>query len=93
MQPGRGGRVCSYPFSFRDRAADRIRAETKILAKAMIKQIDRVIGDLLRQIEEFRRHGENPICLAIVGVNFAQRYTSFEGKREWPPMAGSINIR
>jgi hypothetical protein len=61
-----------------------IGAETKILAKAMIKQIDRVIGDLIRQIEEFRRHGENPICVAIVGVNFAERYTSFEGERQWP---------
>jgi hypothetical protein len=30
-----------------------IGAETKILAKAMIKQIDRVIGDLIRQIDEF----------------------------------------
>src|SRR5947208_2057266 len=31
-----------------------IGAETKILSKAMIKQIDRVIGDLMRQAEEFR---------------------------------------
>lgn len=30
-----------------------IGVETKILAKAMIKQIDRVIGDLVRQTEEF----------------------------------------
>jgi hypothetical protein len=65
-----------------------IGAETKILAKAMIKQIDRVIGDLIRQIEEFRKHGGNPICLAIVGVNFAERYTSFEGERQWPTDGG-----
>jgi len=31
-----------------------IGVETKILAKAMIKQIDRVIGDLIRQTEEFK---------------------------------------
>jgi hypothetical protein len=61
-----------------------IGAETKILAKAMIKQIDRVIGDLGRQIEEFRRTGGNPICVGIVGVNFALQYTSYEGTREWP---------
>jgi hypothetical protein len=30
-----------------------IGTETKILAKAMIKQIDRVIGDLVRQMEQF----------------------------------------
>jgi len=61
-----------------------IGAETKILAKAMIKQIDRVIGDLIRQTEEFRKHGGNPICIAIVGINFSGQYTSFEGDRQWP---------
>ena len=61
-----------------------IGAETKILAKAMIKQIDRVIGDLVRQVEEFRKTGGQPICVGIVGVNFASAYTSYEGDREWP---------
>jgi hypothetical protein len=61
-----------------------IGAETKILAKAMIKQIDRVIGDLIRQVEEFRRTGGNPICVGIVGINSATNYTSYEGDREWP---------
>ena len=61
-----------------------IGAETKILAKAMIKQIDRVIGDLGRQVEEFRSTGGNPICVGIVGVNYAQSYTSYEGNIEWP---------
>jgi hypothetical protein len=61
-----------------------IGAETKILAKAMIKQIDRVIGDLVRQTEEFRKRGEEPICVGIVGVNFAQEYTSYEGERAFP---------
>ncbi|MHB8519366.1 MAG: hypothetical protein ACYDH9_01290 [Limisphaerales bacterium] len=61
-----------------------IGAETKILAKAMIKQIDRVVGDLIRQVEEFKRTGGSPICVGIVGVNRAPTYTSFEGEREWP---------
>jgi hypothetical protein len=61
-----------------------IGAETKILAKAMIKQIDRVIGDLVRQVEEFRKHGGNPICVGIVGINSAENYTSYEGERPWP---------
>ena len=61
-----------------------IGAETKILAKAMIKQIDRVIGDLIRQVEEFKRTGGNPICVGIVGVNCAPTYTSYEGERAWP---------
>jgi hypothetical protein len=61
-----------------------IGTETKILAKAMIKQIDRVIGDLARQVEEFKRTGGNPICVGIVGVNHAASYTSYEGERKWP---------
>ena len=60
-----------------------IGAETKILAKAMIKQIDRVIGDLKRQVEEFEKNA-NPICIAVVGVNHAPAYTSFEGTRSFP---------
>jgi hypothetical protein len=58
--------------------------ETKILAKAMIKQIDRVIGDLLRQMQEFKKRGGHPICIGIAGVNFAQQYTSYEGDRAFP---------
>lgn len=58
--------------------------ETKILAKAMIKQIDRVIGDLVRQTEEFKKRGGIPICVGIVGVNHAQSYTSYEGDRDFP---------
>lgn len=58
-----------------------IGAETKILAKAMIKQIDRVIGDLQRQVEEFRKAGGNPITVAFVGINSALSYTSYEGER------------
>jgi hypothetical protein len=61
-----------------------IGVEAKILAKAMIKQIDRVIGDLARQAAEFRRRGGTPLCVGLVGVNFAQRYTSFEGQRAFP---------
>jgi hypothetical protein len=58
--------------------------ETKILAKAMIKQIDRVIGDLIRQTEEFKKRGGNPICVGVVGVNFSALYTSYEGARAFP---------
>jgi hypothetical protein len=61
-----------------------IGAETKILAKAMIKQIDRVIGDLVRQVEEFRKAGGKPICVGFVGINYAETYTSHEGDRPWP---------
>jgi DNA-binding NtrC family response regulator len=36
----------------------------------MIKQIDRVIGDLVRQAEQFKSTGGNPICVGLVDVNF-----------------------
>jgi hypothetical protein len=61
-----------------------IGAETKILAKAMIKQIDRVITDLLNQVTQFRRGGGNPICVGFIGINFAEQYVSFEGRKRWP---------
>ena len=60
-----------------------IGAETKILAKAMIKQIDRVIGDLIRQVEQFNKTGGHPICIAFVGVNHSAQYISYEGKRKY----------
>ncbi|HEV2047470.1 MAG TPA: hypothetical protein VGQ95_12845 [Chthoniobacterales bacterium] len=59
-------------------------AETKILAKAMIKQIDRVITDLLNQVTQFKRGGGNPICVGFIGINFAGHYVSFEGRKRWP---------
>ena len=58
--------------------------EVKILAKAMIKQIDRVISDLTRQIEHFRRAGGDPISVGVVGINHADRYVSHEGETTWP---------
>jgi hypothetical protein len=61
-----------------------IGAEVKILAKAMIKQIDRVCTDMLNQVSEFKKHGGNPICVGIVGINNAKAYTSYEGKKRWP---------
>lgn len=61
-----------------------IGCEVKILAKAMIKQIDRVIGDLVKQVTHFKRGAGNPICVAVVGVNHADAYTGYEKDREWP---------
>jgi hypothetical protein len=55
--------------------------EVKILAKAMLKQIDRVISDLKNQVAQFRRGGGEPICVAVVGVNHAAVTTSYEGSR------------
>lgn len=59
----------------------RIGIEVKILATAMIKQIDRVIGDLRKQAQQFESVTPGAISLAIVGVNHADAYRSYEGNR------------
>lgn len=57
--------------------------EVKILATAMIKQIDRVIGDLQKQAAHFRSVTPDAISLGIVGVNMAATYRSYEGNRTY----------
>jgi hypothetical protein len=62
-----------------------IGVEVKILAKAMIKQIDRVKSDLAHQVQNFkhRSHSSPPICVGIVGINYADVMTSYEGDRSF----------
>jgi len=60
-----------------------IGVEVKILAKAMIKQIDRVINDLKKQVDHFKRGAGNPITAGIVGINRSEVYTGYEGKRAY----------
>jgi hypothetical protein len=61
-----------------------IGVEVKILAKAMIKQIDRVINDLRNQVVQFRRGGGSPICVAVIGINQAESVVGYEGERAFP---------
>lgn len=58
--------------------------EVKTLAKAMIKQIDRVMNDLKGQVLQFQRGAGNPICVAVVGVNHSDYTVSYEGDRAYP---------
>lgn len=60
-----------------------IGVEVKILHKAMIKQIDRVIGDLCKQVQQFRAHGSRPISVAVVGINHAPYTVGYEGQRPY----------
>jgi len=81
------GQIITAPgFSVRrgEIATVEIGTEVKILAKAMIKQVDRVISDLTRQVEHFQRAGGNPVCVGIVGINYADRYVSHEKDKTWP---------
>lgn len=72
----KGFTVCRGPI-----ATIEIGIEVKILMKAMIKQIDRVINDLKGQAAHFRSRGGNPICIGVVGINHAPFCTSYEGDR------------
>jgi hypothetical protein len=60
-----------------------IGVEMKILSKAMIKQIDRVTGDLQKQVPQFKRGSGNPICVALVGINHAPYAVGYEGDRAY----------
>lgn len=62
-----------------------IGVEVKILAKAMIKQIDRVQTDLANQVRAFKKGAgsSKPISVGIVGVNYADVCTSYEGNRSY----------
>lgn len=61
-----------------------IGVEVKILCKAMIRQIDRVMGNMEDQVKQFRKGGGNPISLCVAGINHADQYLSYEGEKEWP---------
>jgi hypothetical protein len=61
-----------------------IGVEAKVLAKAMIKQIDRVINDLASQVEHFKKQGPRAVTVAMVGVNHADRCVGYEGRRTFP---------
>jgi hypothetical protein len=71
----------TYQVAIGQIATVEIGVETKILAKAMIQQIDRVINDLQKQVAHFQRGGGNPVCVAIVGINHAPIAESYEGDR------------
>lgn len=60
-----------------------IGVEVKVLAKAMIKQIDRVINDFRNQAQQFRRGNGRPICVGVVGINQASYYVGYEGRRKF----------
>lgn len=63
-----------------------IGVEVKILNKAMQKQIDRVVGDLEKQVKHWRRLNKtgNLMSVAVIGINHADYTLGYEGPaRAW----------
>lgn len=60
-----------------------IGVEAKFFAKAMIKQVDRVMTDLNAQLNHFHKTASNPICIAIVGINCADHTVGYEAEKVW----------
>jgi hypothetical protein len=69
-----------------------IGVEVKIMSKAMQKQQGRVASDIRDQVQHFRRKRDNPLCVAIVGINRAEKYVSYEKDKQWPT-DGSADYR
>lgn len=57
--------------------------EVKILNKAMIKQIDRVVNDLEKQVVNWKRISQNVVSLAIVAINRAESTVGYERDRAY----------
>lgn len=70
-----------------------IGVEVKVFGKAMIKQVDRVINDLRHQASVFKRNESTAIAVAIVGVNHAEMYVSYEGERAYPAEGREVPAR
>jgi len=64
-------------------AEPRVGCEVKILAKAQLKQIDRVINDLEGFALRMNKLNKTCINVAVVGVNHEPNYVGFEGAREF----------
>jgi len=82
--PGRTARLApDHPVPRGPTAEVDIGAEVKILAKSMIKQIDRVISDLCGQAGHFKKKSPDALTVGIVGLNLAHEYVSLEGRRRY----------
>jgi hypothetical protein len=57
--------------------------EVKILNKAMIKQIDRVVNDLEKQVKNWKTVSPDLVSIAIVGINWAPYTVGYEGDRAY----------
>jgi len=70
-------------------AEPRVGAEVKILAKAQLKQIDRVVSDLHNFVGRMKKINGRCINIAVVGINHEQEYIGYEGRRRFRGRLGA----
>lgn len=73
----------NYAVARGEIATVEIGVEVKVLAKSMVKQLNRVIADLNNQVLHFQRKANNPVCVGVVGINHAPFCVGYEGDREY----------
>lgn len=76
--------VAGYQVPRGTTATTEVGAEVKIVCKAMLRQVGRVMNDLREQATELQHKNPDVVRVAVVGVNHAPFYVSWEGDREWP---------
>jgi hypothetical protein len=65
-------------------ALTQIGTEVKVLAKSQLKQIDRVIVDLVDSARTIKAKSDKAITVGIAAVNYSEKYTGIEGTRSFP---------
>jgi hypothetical protein len=83
VDPGHARRFTGYALARGTVATIDCGVEVKILNKAMIKQIDRVVGDLTKQVRNWKDVSANVVSIALVGINHADYTIGYEGARAY----------
>lgn len=65
-------------------ALTHVGAEFKIIATAHLKQIDRVLNDLVGSAASLKEKSTNAITVGFAAVNYSERWTGIEGTRSFP---------
>jgi hypothetical protein len=65
-------------------ALTQIGAESKFVATAHLKQIDRVINDLTGSAKSLKAKSPSAITVGLAAVNYSEHWTGMEGARSFP---------
>jgi hypothetical protein len=83
LDPASARRIPGYAVARGAVATIDCAVEVKILNKAMIKQIDRVLNDIEKQATNWKRVSPAVVSLAVIGINRAPHTVGYEGERAY----------